>query len=179
MTIGDIHWIELPPGTGHEQSGRRPAVVILEDSYGTILPVVLVVPLTTAVSIMLSGDAADPAQSPEWPATAVRRVGLPDASRRPTAIDGRLGTVGVDVVAESFEALDKLFGKVTQRMATELPTMNWREYVGRFSVEFELANHKDIMLAEAGFLPKEQVRRHGSPASSIREPRGLSCRPRS
>ena len=44
-------------------------------------------------------------------------------------------------------------------MATELATMNWRDYVGRFSVEFEVANHKDVMLAEEGFLPQEQVRR--------------------
>src|SRR5271155_5863400 len=45
------------------------------------------------------------------------------------------------------------------KMATEPAKMNWREYVGRFSVEFEVANHKDVMLAEEGFLPKEQVRR--------------------
>jgi predicted aspartyl protease len=44
-------------------------------------------------------------------------------------------------------------------MASEPATMNWREYVGRFSVEIELANHRDVMLAEAGFLLKEQVRR--------------------
>ena len=44
-------------------------------------------------------------------------------------------------------------------MATEPATMNWRDYVGRFSVECEVANHKDAMLAEEGFLPPEQVRR--------------------
>jgi predicted aspartyl protease len=44
-------------------------------------------------------------------------------------------------------------------MATEPATMNWREYVGWFSVDFEVANHKDVMLAEEGFLPREQVRR--------------------
>ncbi|MHB1561152.1 MAG: type II toxin-antitoxin system PemK/MazF family toxin [Isosphaeraceae bacterium] len=27
-----LHWIELPPGTGHEQSGRRPAVVVQEST---------------------------------------------------------------------------------------------------------------------------------------------------
>lgn len=44
-------------------------------------------------------------------------------------------------------------------MATELATMNWREYVGRFSIECEVANHKDVVLAEEGFLPHGQVRR--------------------
>ena len=44
-------------------------------------------------------------------------------------------------------------------MATELAMMNWRDYVGRFSVEFEVANYKDVMLAEEGFLPQEQLPR--------------------
>jgi predicted aspartyl protease len=44
-------------------------------------------------------------------------------------------------------------------MATEPVTKNWREYVGRFSVEFDVRNHKDVVLAEAGSLPPDQVRR--------------------
>ena len=34
--------------------------------------------------------------------------------------------------------------------------------MGRFSVELELANHKDIILAEAGVMPLDQVRRQNS-----------------
>jgi hypothetical protein len=37
--------------------------------------------------------------------------------------------------------------------------VNWRSYVGRFSVEFELANHKDVVQAKMGSLTPEQVRR--------------------
>jgi predicted aspartyl protease len=44
-------------------------------------------------------------------------------------------------------------------MATELKARNWRDYVGRFSVEVELANHRDLALADAGFLPQDQVHR--------------------
>jgi predicted aspartyl protease len=44
-------------------------------------------------------------------------------------------------------------------MSTEPVTMNWRDYVGRFSVEFEVANHEDVVLAKKGFLPPDQVRR--------------------
>lgn len=42
-----------------------------------------------------------------------------------------------------------------------IPTsaVNWRDYVGRFSVEFEVTNHRDMIAAEAGTLPLEQVRR--------------------
>src|SRR5947208_814658 len=44
-------------------------------------------------------------------------------------------------------------------MSTEPATMNWRDYVGRFSVEFEVANHEDVVQARKGFMPPEQVRR--------------------
>jgi hypothetical protein len=44
VNVGDIHWVELPASTGREQHGRRPGIVIQEDSYSAGLPVVLVVP---------------------------------------------------------------------------------------------------------------------------------------
>jgi len=52
VTVGDIHWIELPAAMGHEQSGRRPAVIVQDKAAAKILPVVLVVPLTTATSTL-------------------------------------------------------------------------------------------------------------------------------
>ncbi len=52
MTVGDIHWIERPPTTGHEQSGRRPAVIVQDEAFAGNLPVVLAVPLTTATSTL-------------------------------------------------------------------------------------------------------------------------------
>ena len=42
-------------------------------------------------------------------------------------------------------------------MSTEPATINWRNYVGRFSVEFEVANHEDVVQAKKGFLLAEQV----------------------
>ena len=48
MRAGDIHWVDLPLASGHEQQGRRPAIVVQNDNYGADLPVVLVIPLTTA-----------------------------------------------------------------------------------------------------------------------------------
>jgi len=44
-------------------------------------------------------------------------------------------------------------------MSTEPVTMNWRNYAGRFSVEFEVTNYEDVVQARKGFLPAEQVRR--------------------
>jgi predicted aspartyl protease len=44
-------------------------------------------------------------------------------------------------------------------MSTEPATMNWREYAGRFSIEFEAVNYRDIMRAEEGLISPEKIRR--------------------
>src|SRR5213593_3878734 len=44
-------------------------------------------------------------------------------------------------------------------MVTEPATVNWRSYVGRFSVEFDIANHEDVVQAKKGHISLEQVRR--------------------
>jgi mRNA interferase MazF len=48
VNVGDIHWVELPAANGHEQQGRRPAVVAQNDDYASGLPTVLVIPLSSA-----------------------------------------------------------------------------------------------------------------------------------
>ena len=40
MSVGDIHWVDLPAANGREQRDRRPAVVFQDDDYGSDLPVV-------------------------------------------------------------------------------------------------------------------------------------------
>ena len=52
MTIGEIHWVELPDSGGREQAGRRPAIVIQNDDYAGSLPTVLVVPLSSAIAAL-------------------------------------------------------------------------------------------------------------------------------
>lgn len=47
MSVGSVHWVELPAVNGHEQHGRRPAIVLQSDRYANDLPVVLVIPLTS------------------------------------------------------------------------------------------------------------------------------------
>ena len=52
MTIGEIHWVELPDTGGREQAGRRPAIVIQNDDYAGSLQTVLVIPLSTAMAAL-------------------------------------------------------------------------------------------------------------------------------
>jgi mRNA interferase MazF len=112
VTVGDIHWIELPPSTGHEQSGRRPAVIIQDDAYAMKLPVVLAVPLTTATSTL------------RFPGTLLVQPGAENGLQYPSvalvfqtrAVDrrrvgDRVGAVSAGVLAEIFAVLDKLLGR--------------------------------------------------------------------
>jgi len=50
MSVGDIHWVDLPGVGGRSQMGRRPAVMIQDEVYGGKLPTILVVPLTSSKS---------------------------------------------------------------------------------------------------------------------------------
>ncbi len=112
MTVGELHWIELPPGTGHEQSGRRPAIIVQDQTFAGALPVVLAIPLTTAnATLRFAGTVLIP-PSPEnglrQPSVAlVFQMRAIDRRR----IGGRIGAVSAEVLAEIFSALDKLLGR--------------------------------------------------------------------
>jgi mRNA interferase MazF len=47
VTLGDIHWVDLPDRGGREQRGRRPAVIWQDSTAFPRLPTVLVLPLTS------------------------------------------------------------------------------------------------------------------------------------
>ena len=47
MKLGDIYFVDLPQIGGHEQMGKRPAIIVQEAEYD--LPTVLIVPLTTKI----------------------------------------------------------------------------------------------------------------------------------
>lgn len=50
MKVGDLYWIDFPSTNGHEQSGRRPGLIIGDESAFGRLPMILTVPLTGVVS---------------------------------------------------------------------------------------------------------------------------------
>lgn len=43
---GDVIWITLNPQAGHEQAGRRPALVLSPESYNEKVGLVIICPLT-------------------------------------------------------------------------------------------------------------------------------------
>jgi len=112
VTIGAIHWVELPPSTGHEQSGRRPAVIVQDDAYAGKLPVVLTVPLTAATfTLRFPGTLlVQPSDETGLQCASVALVFQTRAIDR-RRIGDRVGTVSPAVLPEIFAALDKLLGR--------------------------------------------------------------------
>ena len=113
MIPDEVYWVEFPPSDGHEQSGRRPAVVIQDDTYAASLGVSLVVPVT-----------GQPLNS-RFPATVVvapsGQNGLLKSSVvlvfQMRAVDrrrfrNRIGVVEVEVLAQIYQALDNLTGRI-------------------------------------------------------------------
>lgn len=46
---GDLIWLDFHPQTGHEQSGRRPALVISPQDYNRRIGLALVCPVTSRI----------------------------------------------------------------------------------------------------------------------------------
>ena len=44
---GDIIWIDMSPQSGHEQAGRRPALVLSPEDYNRLTSLALICPITS------------------------------------------------------------------------------------------------------------------------------------
>jgi mRNA interferase MazF len=112
VSVGDLHWVDLPAVNGREQGGRRPAVVLQDDDYGGNLPVVLVVPLTTARAAMRFAGTTliRPTAENGLRQASVALVFQLRAIAR-GRIQERIGTVSAEVLNAMFEELGKLTGR--------------------------------------------------------------------
>ena len=101
---GDIVWITLNPQAGHEQSGRRPAVVLSPEIYNARVGLALFCPLTSQIKgypwevtipegLPVSGVVlSDQVRSMDWRVRHVEKIGiLPPAAV--AEILGKLGTL--------------------------------------------------------------------------------------
>ena len=112
MTVGDIHWVRLPAANGHEQGGRRPAIILQDDRYAGGLPVVLVVPLTSARAAMRFPGTTLIQPAPEnglreASVAIVFQLRAVDRQR----VEDRIGAVSPQALAEVLAELDKLMAR--------------------------------------------------------------------
>jgi mRNA interferase MazF len=71
---GDVVWINFDPQAGHEQKGRRPALVVSQRTYNAPTGLALCCPITSQVK-------GYPFEVPVTPANGVRGVILCDQVR--------------------------------------------------------------------------------------------------
>ena len=112
MKPGEIYWVDLPPANGHEQAGRRPALILQDDAYAAASPLVLLIPLTTAPSVQRFPGVVSIPAAPENDLQTdsfglVFQLRAIDRRR----IRERLGSVAETVLAEIHAVLNRLFGR--------------------------------------------------------------------
>ena len=84
---GDLIWIEFAPQAGHEQSGRRPALILSPSEYNFERGLVLVCPISSRIGgyrfeVAIQSDVgitgvvmADQIKSVDWRARYARYAG--------------------------------------------------------------------------------------------------------
>lgn len=83
---GDIAWLNFTPQSGHEQAGRRPAVVLSPQAYNQRSGLLVCVPITNQIKgypfeVLLSGSGAsgaalaDQVKSLDWKTRQAERKG--------------------------------------------------------------------------------------------------------
>ena len=89
---GDLVWLDFDPQAGHEQGGRRPAIVLSPKPYNQLIGLALVCPVTSrekgypfevkiTASLPVSGVAlADHLKSQDWRARHAKFIGKLDAA---------------------------------------------------------------------------------------------------
>ena len=101
---GDLVWFDFDPQPGHEQGGRRPAVVLSPKAYNQLIGLALVCPVTSRekgypfevklpVGLPVAGVVlADHVKSQDWRARRAERIGQLDETTL-TAVLQRAGSL--------------------------------------------------------------------------------------
>ncbi len=83
---GDIVWLNFTPQSGHEQAGRRPALVLTPTAYNSRTGLLVCVPITQQIKgypfeVLLAGSGAtgaalaDQVKSLDWKSRQAERKG--------------------------------------------------------------------------------------------------------
>src|SRR5579859_2988410 len=83
---GDIVWLDFDPQAGHEQAGRRPALVLSPASYNDKTSLMVCCPMTTQIKdypfeVVITGDTpsvvlSDQVKSLDWRRRRASRKGV-------------------------------------------------------------------------------------------------------
>ncbi len=112
MNPGDIFRVEFAASGGHEQAGRRPAIILQSDAYAANSPLVIVVPLTgaTAATRFAGTLTIEPDDTNHLRRTSVALVFQIRAVDR-SVIAGRIGAITDSQRATLYAELNQLTGQ--------------------------------------------------------------------
>lgn len=105
---GEVRWADLSPTRGHEQSGRRPVLILSADVFNARSGTVIAVALTTqppraGFPLTLEVGAAQ-LPKPAWiKISQIRTLSVQRIGRR-------LGAVSPEEVAQVIEGLNEILG---------------------------------------------------------------------
>jgi mRNA interferase MazF len=106
LDAGDILWIDFGAPTGHEQGGRRPAVVLTAWNYNARSSVIVVCPITRRRRNW-PFEVALPAAGPLDGVILVDQIKAVDPTARPVGYGGRVPN---DILTEVRARLAALLG---------------------------------------------------------------------
>lgn len=109
MKVGEIYWTRLASRGGREQAGRRPGIILQED---TSLPTVLLVPLTTKQdALRFSGTVLiEPDSENNLPNISVALVFQLTALDK-NSLERKIGKISNEYLKEIWEAFDEITGR--------------------------------------------------------------------
>jgi len=112
VTPGELYWVEFPPANGHEQAGRRPAIVLQDEKYAQGAPMVFVVPVTGSLANLRfpATMRVDPSNANGLLKPSVILVFQARAIDR-RRLRGRIGVIEPSVLSNLYATLDKLIGR--------------------------------------------------------------------
>ena len=110
MKIGEIYWTKLVSRGGREQAGRRPSIVVQND---TSLPTVLLVPLTTQQdALRFQGTVLiEPDSQNNLPNKSVALVFQLTALDK-NSLESKIGKISNDKLQEIWQAFDEITGRM-------------------------------------------------------------------
>lgn len=111
LNPGDIYWAEFSASGGHEQTGRRPAIILQDDTYAADLPLVIVVPLTGATAARFPGTLTiEPDENNHLRKTFIALVFQIRAVDR-RVIAGKIGAITPEQQVNLYTLLNQLTGQ--------------------------------------------------------------------
>jgi mRNA-degrading endonuclease toxin of MazEF toxin-antitoxin module len=108
MKRGEIWLVSLDPGSGHEQKGRRPVLIVSPDAFNRHTKVPVVVPITSGGNfVRMAGFAVS--LTGDGKTTGVVRCDQPRALDLAARAGRRLERVPDDVIDEVLAIMSTIF----------------------------------------------------------------------